>query len=112
MLTPAADNAVPKTSKKGTARAVVDTQGGVSFGGKVESKEHAFRYQITVINVTLSCCVKDATGTPRDARVKWKVCMWGIQVALFGRGRGASRSGKVGRNLVLWCTTRFHTHAS
>jgi hypothetical protein len=100
--TPAADNAVPKTSKKGAARGVVDTHGGVNFGGKVavECKEHALRYQITVINATLSCRVKNATGTPRDARVKRKVCMWIIQVALFGRG-GASRSGKVGRDLVL-----------
>jgi hypothetical protein len=124
--TPAADNAVPKTSKKGTARGLVDTHGGVNFGGKVavECKEHrdALRYQITVINVTLSCRVNDATGAPRDTRVKRKVCMWVIQVVLFGGG-GASHSGKVGRDLVQWrdkvsyarviaCTFRTYTRSA
>lgn len=56
---------------------MVDTLGGVNEGGKVEMecKRHSLRYQITIINVTLSCCVKDATGTPRDVRVKRKVCV-------------------------------------
>lgn len=103
-----------KTSKKGTARGLVDTHGGVNFGGKVavECKERrdALRYQITVINVTLSCRVNNATGTPRDARVKQKVCVWVIQVVLFRRG---GRPTQV-RLDATWYggKTKSHTHVS